>query len=367
MQSEPSTKQEMIFSSLQSRIVRGEWGFGAQIPTEDELAAEFHCSRGTVGRAVARLVQEGLVERKTRMGTRVIRNSIIPHNTATIDLDACAFIYPADQHEGVWRTGRGFERAAYAAERRTLMLSTGSDFRKEAEIVGRLAEFDVKGAVLFPVTLDPSQMIYYAQMIHSCPFPVVLVELNIAGLGRPSVVVDGLHAGYTMTRHLLRQGAKRIGFFANYAWTSSIRDRYLGYRQALEDAGLPENREWVMMEPTMTPNFEDPFEETIALGSRYLEKSGDLEGVVCSSDYCALGVIRSAQARGISVPESLKVTGVDDFAIAASSKIPLTTYHVRYEDIGIKAFETLNTLMRGEPLDFLEIQVRGELVARQSA
>lgn len=366
MKTGSTSKQDLILSKLQQRIMLGEWTIGSQIPTEDKLAAEFHCSRGTVGRAVARLVQEGLVERKTRLGTRVLRYST-ERTTSALDLDACAFIYPADQHEGVWRTGRGFQEAAFAVNRRTLMLSTGTDTRKEAEIVGRLGEFNVKGAVLFPVILDPGMLAYYTQMIHSCSFPVVLVELNIAGIGRPAVVIDGFHAGYTMTKHLLQQGARRIGFFANYAWVPCIRDRYLGYRQALEEAGLPGNEEWVMMEPRMTPNDENPLEETMALGTHYLERSGDLEGVVCSSDYAALGLIRAAQAKGICVPESLKITGVDDFAVAASSEIPLTTYRVPYETIGVRAFETLNELMKGGAQNFLEIQVRGELVIRKSA
>lgn len=366
MQEELQNKQEFVYSQLRDRILSGHWTIGDQISTEDQLSTEFRCSRGTISRAVARLVQEKLVERKTRSGTRVISNSI-SRSASTLDLDACAFIHPSDQHEGVWRTERGFQQAAHSAKRRTFMLSTGTDFRREAEIVGRLIEFNVKGAVLFPVILTPQEMAYYTQMICACPLPIVLVELNIPGIGRPSVVVDGLHAGYTMTRHLLQQGLRRIGFLANYAWAPYIRDRYLGYRQALEEAGVPFDESCVSMESAMRPNFEDPLQDSIRSAHQYLDKNTNLEGVVCSHDFIALGLMQAAQARGIRIPESLKVTGIDDYGISSVGEVPLTTYRVPYEKIGQQAFETLNILMRGETCSPLETQVRGEIVVRQSA
>ncbi|PAW76023.1 MAG: hypothetical protein B9S32_16580 [Verrucomicrobia bacterium Tous-C9LFEB] len=365
LQSESLTKQNFVFAQLHNRIATGVWGIGDQIPTEEELATEFQCSRGTVGRAVARLVQEKLVERRTRSGTRVIRTASAA-NPSSLDLDACAFIYPGDQHVGGWRMLRGFQQAAFAAKRRTLTLSAGTDFRKEAEIVGRLAEFNVKGAVLFPVITNPEEMAYYSQMILSCPFPVVLLELNLPGMRRPAVVVDGLHAGYTMTKHLLDQGLRRIGFFSHYAWTPFIRDRYLGYRQALEEAGVAENEKWVMLESEMNPNFVDPIDEPRRMAESFLSRKMELEGIVCSSDNMAVGMLQALRDRGIAIPGPVKVTGMDDCAVAAASPIPLTTYRVPYEAMGLRAFECLNVLMHGEPLPVSEVQLRGEFVPGQT-
>lgn len=366
LQSESLTKQNFVFAQLHNRIATGVWSIGEQIPTEEELAAEFQCSRGTIGRAVARLVQEKLVERRTRSGTRVI-NNVIAHKHAAIDLDACAFIYPGDQHIGGWRMLHGFQQAAFAAKRRTLTLSAGTDFRKEAEIVGRLSEFNVKGAVLFPVITNPEEMAYYSQMITSCPFPVVLLELNLPGMRRPAVVVDGLHAGYTMTKHLLDQGLKRIGFCAHYAWAPFIRDRYLGYRQALEEAGIQEGKNWVMLEPEMNPNFVDPIAEPHRIAERFLDGGADLEGIVCSSDNMAVGLMRGLKKRGIAVPEQIKVTGMGDCEVAHLSEVPLTTYQIPCELMGRRAFESLNTLMHGQPLPLSEVQVRGVLVPGQTS
>lgn len=359
-------KLDAIFAALKERILHGHWPVGSQIPTEMDLAVEFGVSRGTIGRAIAQLVHEGFVERRTRAGTRVVRNTS-SRDAAAIDFDAVAFIHPSQQHEGVWRTASGFQQAAHGAKSRTLMLSTGMDFRKEAEIIGRLPEFDVKGAVLFPVILAPEDLSFYTQMILACKFPVVLVEVNIPGIGRPAVVADGLHAGYTMTRHLLGQGLKRVGFLANYAWAPIVREKYLGYRQAMEEAGLSGMEPLVHLDPAMTPRFDDPLREPTELGRAYLQSHPDIEAVVCSHDFLAMGVIRAAQELGLRVPQDLKVTGIDDYTLAGAGVPALTTYRVPYEKIGGMAFDALNRLVAGQPQDTTEMQVRGEIVVRQSA
>ncbi|WP_081721842.1 LacI family DNA-binding transcriptional regulator [Geminisphaera colitermitum] len=380
--SSPKSKLEAVYELLKRQIAEGKWQVGEQIPTEVELARELDCSRSTMGMAISRLAHDGLVERKTRAGTRVLR-AIPAHardtadsTTATpaapvtppVQLDACAFIYPSDQHEGIWRIARGFQQAAHQARRQTLMLSTGTDFRREAEAVGRLGEFDVKGAVLFPVILTPQDHAYYSRMVLACKFPVVLVEINMLGVRRPAVTVDGLHAGLTMTRHLLQQRLRRVGFLANYAWSPSARDKHLGYRQAMEEAGLSSDSATLThLDPEMTPRFDDPLADPLRIGHEYLDTHPDIEGVVCSSDYLALGLMQAAHERGLRVPDDIRITGMDDFSIAASAGVPLTTYRISYEKMGERAFAMLSLLLENKKPPLLETQIRGELITRASA
>jgi len=49
---------------------------GKMLPPEAQLAAELGISRNTVRAAISRLVQEGLLDRKAGVGTRVIKQSI---------------------------------------------------------------------------------------------------------------------------------------------------------------------------------------------------------------------------------------------------------------------------------------------------
>ena len=361
-----SKKSDAIYNQLRQEILAGRWVVGCKLPNESEIAQRFGCSIGTVSKAVGVLVHEGLVERRSRAGTRVLRNSVGHAAPAGARLDAFAFIYPSEQHEGIWRIVKGFNDAAREEGRRVVMLTTGADYQKESELLGRLSEFDVRGAVVYPVVPSPQDQIHFSTMLLASRFPVVLAEVNLPGLRCPAVVADGLHAGYTVTRHLIERGHRRIGFFSNYAWVPFMRDRYLGYRWALSDAGISECAQWVMLENSMHPVFDDLLREPTELARHYLRKCKSLDGVVCANDFLAFGLINAARERGIRVPEDLKVAGIDDFAMSPSEILPLTTYHIPYEGMGRRAFEVLSEVSDQPSSLLMEIQLRGELVVRQS-
>jgi GntR family transcriptional regulator len=61
-----------IFLALRDEIISGRRPLGAAMPTEFELAAENSVSRITARRALFELADKGFVERKRRIGTRVI-------------------------------------------------------------------------------------------------------------------------------------------------------------------------------------------------------------------------------------------------------------------------------------------------------
>jgi len=360
--SSPTTKADAIQAELRREILNQEWKVGDKLPSDGVLAERFGCSIATASKAVSLLAHDGLVERRPRAGTRVVRNTPEPESTAP-QLDSFAFIYPSEQHEGIWRTVRGFQDAANASGRRVIMLSTGSDYRKEAEYISRLSEFDVRGAVIYPVIPTQQDQVHFSQMLVTAKIPLVLAELNLPGLGCPAVVIDGFHAGYTMARHLLDKGARRVGFFSNYSWAPFMRDRYLGYRWAMEERGIAMEKESVLLEPSMRPDFKDPFREVRELARTYLQKNEKLEAVVCANDFLARGLIDSAHERGLRVPGDLKVTGIDGYASYMAAPISLTTYHIPYEEMGRKAFETLSAHVRNRDAEPVETQVRGHIVA----
>jgi GntR family transcriptional regulator len=63
-----------IFLQLRDDIVSGARAFGSSVPTEQELSESFGVSRITARRALDELALQHLVERKRRVGTRVIYN-----------------------------------------------------------------------------------------------------------------------------------------------------------------------------------------------------------------------------------------------------------------------------------------------------
>ncbi len=67
------TKHAELSGCLREAIRTGHYGVGDKLPTEAEFVAGTPYSLGTVQRAIRTLVEEGLVERKPKLGTFVSR------------------------------------------------------------------------------------------------------------------------------------------------------------------------------------------------------------------------------------------------------------------------------------------------------
>jgi len=65
-------KAKQVYLILRDRILSGALGFGAKLPTENDLADRYAVSRVTVRRALGELARERLIERRRSAGTRVI-------------------------------------------------------------------------------------------------------------------------------------------------------------------------------------------------------------------------------------------------------------------------------------------------------
>lgn len=66
-----TTLNRRIRAHIEQRILSGEWAPGHRIPFEHELMAEFACARMTVNKAIAALVDAGLIVRRRRGGSFV--------------------------------------------------------------------------------------------------------------------------------------------------------------------------------------------------------------------------------------------------------------------------------------------------------
>ena len=67
---------QAVQAEVLSRIRSGKWRAGQLIPTEHQLAEEMGCARATINRALSQLAQDGIVQRRRRVGTRVAATSV---------------------------------------------------------------------------------------------------------------------------------------------------------------------------------------------------------------------------------------------------------------------------------------------------
>lgn len=162
--------------------------------------------------------------------------------------------------------------------------------------------------------------------------PVIFVDYYEDMPDTDFVISDGYTGTCRLTRMLLDAGYGRIGFVGNIMATSSIMDRYLGYRKAMMERGMEIRQEWII--PDRDSNTHE----------LYVNLPEELpEAFVCNCDRIASVLIKKLREAGYRVPEDIGVVGFDHFLMENIDGIELTTYDV---DIEAMAKVSVSTLLR---------------------
>jgi LacI family gluconate utilization system Gnt-I transcriptional repressor len=101
--------------------------------------------------------------------------------------------------------------------------------------------------------------------------------------------------------------------------------------------------------------------------ARLLDAHPETDAVFCSSDTLALGVLTEAQARGIKVPDQLRVMGFGDNNFAADTHPALSTVRIDGMAIGRQAARFVIDRVEGRPIPERIIDLGFKLVGRASA
>ena len=186
---------------------------------------------------------------------------------------------------------------------------------------------------------------------------VVLVDNALPLSQVDCVLSEDELGGYNATRHLLEHGHRQIAILTGPLKWVSNEARYLGYRRAMEESGLP----------LIEFHFEDTtFESGNSAMQHALALHPELSAVFAVNDAMAIGAVRAARAAGRRVPQDLAIVGFDDIEAAAQFDPPLTTVKVNKRQMGVMAARRLMDLMAGEDGVPVRSAVGTQLIIRSS-
>ena len=92
-----------------------------------------------------------------------------------------------------------------------------------------------------------------------------------------------------------------------------------------------------------------------------------VDAVFCSSDVLAIGALTEAHARGVRIPDDLRVFGFGDLDFAAQTYPALSTVRIDGTAIGARAAQFIIDRVAGEPVLERIVDLGFKLVARASA
>lgn len=150
----------------------------------------------------------------------------------------------------------------------------------------------------------------------------------------PSVGIDDRAAGRDIARFLIGLGHRSFGFIRGTEGHLSAEGRYVGFLEALKEAGLS-------LDGVRTARGAFNFQSGIACAEQILQHEPRPTALICANDDMAAGAMFTAHKLGIDIPGEISITGFDDTPVSGIIWPPLTTVHQPIRDMGRRAVEMI--------------------------
>jgi LacI family transcriptional regulator len=196
---------------------------------------------------------------------------------------------------------RGVEDAANQAGYTVIFCNTDESQAKEEQYLQVLLQKQVDGLLIVPAQSQAKAI----RQIQKHGTPVVVLDRWIPEAEVDTVRCNSLDGAYQLTRYLLSLGHTQIAILSGAVGTSTADDRVTGYRQALAEAKIEMDEQYILRG-----------EFTQESGYRMTKQAVNLPlrptALIAANNFITIGAMKALQEMGLDVPEAIALAGFDD-------------------------------------------------------
>jgi LacI family transcriptional regulator len=305
-------------------------------------------NKAHVGKVRRQRVEEAI--RKLNYRPNLIARSLIKKKTQTIGMivtDIANPFFPM--------VVRGAEDAAQRHGYNLLLCNSDDILEKEEKALELLLSKRVDGILLTKAAGDLRPSL--RQMIKEVNIPFVLVMRTYPSLTKDAVINDDYQGAYEAVRHLARAGRRRIGLISGPLKISNAKERWRGFREALEAENLP-------FDPQLVVEGDYRIESGFRAGHAMLSHRPD--GIYVANHLMTIGLLKAADEIGLMCPEDFGLVSFDDYPWLGVFRPRLTTVELPKHQLGSEAAELLIRRIGGDDSSPVLRKLQPELRIRES-
>ena len=365
----PAPLHQRLREAIREQILDGTLPAGAALPSERTMKEHFGVSRATVRQAVNALIQDGFLQSIAGTGTFVLEQAPKPTMTGLIGLITSStnfnFFYPeltAAFNQRIREAGYGLVISLHNEHTRSL-----------DQLVNELLDQNVVAMAITPPRYG--DMTAILARLRQQQIPVICIGRNTPLEGVDIIATDNEAIGYQATQHLIECGHKQIVYIGLLDYSTGS-ERAAGYQRAMREAGLQPYIEQ-LSDPSndgMEISHSGAPREHMA-GPAY-EKAHQIWGqghtlprptaAFCFNDIAAMGVYKGLREIGLGIPDAVSIVSVDNLITVRHFEVPLTTFALPGEKIGIRSAELLLRRLSGDRALARRVLLPAEFIPRAS-
>jgi len=333
--------------------------------TLKDIASALNISVTTVSKALKNYPDVS-VKTKERVKAYAEKMNFTPNSFAaylrTHESKTVGIVIPRLNHFFFSSILRGIITEAEKHEYMTFILCSDESYELEKTQIQRLLNKNVDG--IFLSIADKTHDLTHIQKIMDKDTNLVIFDKYSKLTSCSSVVIDDRKAAYTAVEHLIKKGKKRIAHFRGPLLPQNSIDRFLGYRQALEENGIEYDKDLVFICNEI--NDSEGYDHMQLI----LDQKMDVDAVFVVADLPAVGAIKCLIENKVQIPEEIAVMGFSNWLISSLITPSLSTIDQPGELMGRKAFQVFlderDTKKRNEPVVFQKYEIETTLIERKS-
>jgi LacI family transcriptional regulator len=329
-----------------------------------DIARELNITAATVSRA---LNNHPRIKESTKIAVREVamRLNYQPNKIASSlrlgRSNIIGVIIPSAEITFFGSVVHGIERIANENKYNVLIYQTNEQYEYEKKGIQTFLQSRVDG-VLASISKETINLDHFAELKRR-GVPLVLFDRASDQLGVSSVVVDDYTGAFEATRHLVKQGCKRIAHIGGQQHISIFNQRLKGYIDALNVSGMP-------LEEDLIVYGKVSIDSGYACMQQLLDLKNPPDAVFAVEDFTALGAIQAMKDRAVAIPEEIAIVGFANESFGAFITPSLTTVNQQTAIMGETAarlfFEGLKKT--GPSAGLLQKKIlEPQLIIRQSS
>ena len=221
-----------------------------------------------------------------------------------------------------------------------IICDSQNNLEQEARSVEFLLSKQVDGIINIPMGNSSSHLAPAVER----QIPILLLDRPLDKLNDvvSCVLIDNQRAARMAVRRLLDAGHRSIGVVVGPAGVYTAEMRLKGYREALEEYGIP-FEERLVARATLT--VEGGYRQM----RRLLKESKDMTAVFVTNYEMTLGALIALNKEGVQIPQELSIVGFDNIMdLSRVFRPSLTIVSQPMEQIGIQAARLMLERLSGD-------------------